>query len=212
MAIVDVEMDSLDTTPAISLEEITAGIAALRLTDNDEDNGIDKLTERMGALNIDGDNMGDLIMETNATMLVQSPLPAAPPLPVAEPDNIHHFNVDTFGNAMQTLAQSTAMVTLNEPGPDNGPTNSQDTDELPPTSTRTLGGGTRNNTPEVEATRTECRLLVNLEALAPVHEVLLLTDGVKNLGLDVSTEVILGDGEADEHAPSSEHVPPSLSV
>lgn len=45
-----------------------------------------------------------------------------------------------------------------------------------------------------------------------MHEVLLLTDGVKNLGLDVPTEVILGDGEADEHDSSSERVPPSLSV
>lgn len=106
------------------------------------------------------------------------------------------------------------MVTLNEPGPDNGSTNSQDTDELPPTPTRTLSGGTRNNTPEVEATGTECGLLVNLKALAPAHEVPLLTEGVKSLGLDVSTEAthLLEDGEVDEHDSPSECVPPSLSV
>lgn len=213
--IVDVEMEDLDTTPDILLDEITAGIAALHLTDKNEDYGIDKLPEHMGALSIDDDkNIGDSTMETDVTMLVQSPLPAAPPLPVAGPDDIRHFDVDTFEDDIHALAQSTAMVTLNESSPDNGPTNSQDTDELPPTPTRTLSGGTRNNTPEVEATGTECGLLVNLEALAPVHEVPLLTDGVKNLGLDVSTEAILllEDGEVDEHDSPSECVLPSLSV
>lgn len=37
VARVDVEMEDLDTTPDIFLEEITAGIAALRLMDKGED-------------------------------------------------------------------------------------------------------------------------------------------------------------------------------
>lgn len=53
-------------------------------------------SEHMDALSIDGDNdMGDSTMEIDVTM-VQSPLPTAPPLPVAGPDNIRHVEADTF--------------------------------------------------------------------------------------------------------------------
>lgn len=147
VAIVNVEKDDLDTNPNILLEEITAGIAALHLTN--EGNGNDKLTERMGTLSINDEYAGDMIMEIDVTILIQSPLPAASSLPAAGPDDIHHSDVDTFEDDMHAPAQSTAMVTLNEPGPDNGPANSQATDELPPTPTRTPSSGTRNNTPEM---------------------------------------------------------------